>query len=1596
MSSLKYIDEIFMTDNPFVDILVHDLKVLAFSSIVKDEYLADKNETIDTLRKGNLYRACVEKHANLYSFDTMITRDILEQAEVPDEYITAYFTQAMYIANGLNSDTEERVYAISSIPSEYHKAILDLMMPYYIEHYEEENEYYRILIGLPPYKDPGVAIRDYEYLIPDYIEYDGVYFHELDPKINKEFEALGILDIVRAEYPEYKYLNYLTKGVDIYKARIKQDFQIIWNTNEVNNVIIEEFLDRYEKNRNYVQTVLYTKAMELQSPYYHSFMLAYTMLITVIDILTDIQSHIVKKDILDKRCVKYIFSMYGVPYYKIIPYKYQERLCRNIHKIIKNKSTDQGFLDLVKLFGFEDLEVWKWYMLKNKSLNTWDEFKYDFQSTLISYQNDKVYHDTVIQSLSDEIEDIDVPYDYEYISKYYQILTLEDRAGDRSVPFPFSYFLEKGNVMIVSIDGAILTEDDDYRIHDYNKIQFLDETLLEDKEGIRYDFFYDIDTSGEEFITRTDRAVHIYHTKNYENIIDQPRSFDLQNTELSRFFSNTRNQFNIIHNGVWLEEDLYTIDRQNKIITFDESIELDKLHDDIDFIFIQSSLFDTLYKKEEVIGSNTNVITIPQPFNTYTIKDNEFFVTIDNEYVDDDEYTVSSNTITFTDTTLNLIDKTIAFHFFYSNKVLDAIPSISETIVTLTTLEPYQTELHTDFPISHYVESGYRVFIKTLDWWLPSRSFDVLGSNTIAISDHTIASKETGREYEIHFVYMPYDRTIYKNLGVTTAYCVAESDFQKRFTIELPFDNYFSLGNLMVVDMEGVYLKRNNTTQGYTMSTTTSTVTITISNRDVRPMKGNRVNFTFYYQIQPQKEYQVGVDIRLLGMFTADNKVFELPYPFYPYLQTTHSFLIQIGSKVYSNENIEMVDNFHFRLTRLPPDDYRLYTKDKEVIVIFFYNKWYEEHPTQRFSIEWKRQNIYEYSMTISPPADNYIENNWPYLVAYGDKQLLNTELYNVYNHVLYTEPITDLEEETYGTYLDFIYIYLIKDGYIEEQYVEKDFSLSTNMHFFRTDIKNIHQVENTKDKSKWKNYDIITRVDGWWDGQYYIHNAHDYIKNNIYIQKFNYERSKYYQVASVVNLTEFCSQVNYFYSMLYDDVLLEEEIDIAIPILSSCHRFNLTHLFIYMTILTYIYNEYEDFIIDTPSQYMWINGFNFTADLEELKKYLKDNKQCLTNFPIWNFITPTSQVKDLVEFVNVYKTNMSVKDTILKHMVDANDFKEYILWKKIYDSLLLTHINMTYFKKSDGELAKTYTEFIEDKDEVLYKSILSLKSMTDIESQKDEIIRITDAIVYILEEFVNGKYCSKLFSIFSGQSGYYAARYLHIWIEFFKSYKITLLPVTEALETADGTDPDNYFKPIDGIHHINETVLQGDYMIPKEDITNTERMQLHEWIELDTNTTSQVAEYAYQSHSANYEQDEEDIYGNIRAIPTTEKEKNITKMRKPEYSSVPTVTIIKDSGKWVQEDFIIRQLEKGRIYNTINPCSLTVEKVEYEIDDSYEIESEFEFVSNDLTPINLSGRVKFEKNTFTSSSDLLMCSFYEGISSYRTNMLKGTVTLEN
>ena len=201
---------------------------------------------------------------------------------------------------------------------------------------------------------------DYEYIpvaastIEEFINNDNVtYIHELSPAQIEYLEGKGIMDRVRADYPNADYLDYIAdafvdydetddinvyRAKKIYKARKAYNSQLLYSPIvDDDYVVTSKFKSKYEENRLFVMSTFYNDIFKETSDYYDNFIGMMIMIMTITDILSEVHQDIIKTDLLDKRCIQYIFEMYGMPYYNTIPLRYQYRMCKNINKLIRFK-----------------------------------------------------------------------------------------------------------------------------------------------------------------------------------------------------------------------------------------------------------------------------------------------------------------------------------------------------------------------------------------------------------------------------------------------------------------------------------------------------------------------------------------------------------------------------------------------------------------------------------------------------------------------------------------------------------------------------------------------------------------------------------------------------------------------------------------------------------------------------------------------------------------------------------------------------------------------------------------------------------------------------------------------------------------------------------------------------------------------------------------------------------------------------------------------------------------------------------------------------------------------------------------------------------
>ncbi len=267
--------------------------------------------------------------------------------------------------------------------------LIRAMENYYAENYEEENNYYRMLIGLPPlpkdvvnaYYDPDV-----DDVLENFIQYfpNGLTFNASDlatpiyllSESNIELlNGYGLLNTFYESDPDLKedrkYMKYIAKEISLYKARKADKFAPLYVPSVVTMIddiykIRDTFIDRLNNKRMYVIKTVYSEAYRYDSKYYDQLIAILIIILAMNDTVNRSSEFIATKDIFDWRIVKALLEGYGVKYFDGMPIKYQIALCKNIQTILKEKSTAQCMKDILNIFGLTNIEIFRYFLVKRR------------------------------------------------------------------------------------------------------------------------------------------------------------------------------------------------------------------------------------------------------------------------------------------------------------------------------------------------------------------------------------------------------------------------------------------------------------------------------------------------------------------------------------------------------------------------------------------------------------------------------------------------------------------------------------------------------------------------------------------------------------------------------------------------------------------------------------------------------------------------------------------------------------------------------------------------------------------------------------------------------------------------------------------------------------------------------------------------------------------------------------------------------------------------------------------------------------------------------------------------------------------------------
>lgn len=437
-----------LTENPFIDEIVYATKIMTNGTVLKDEEAALAGETAKMKRNADIYIAC---RLDKERFELMIfNRQDFYDAGLTDT------PSEKYPFGQVNACVENKY----NVPASVRPRLVAIAKARMLAEYQEVNSYYRMLNGKPDLGDPGIMVP--QSMIPDpniVIDLTRPIHEMSDSEINV-LDEIGVVDRLIDQYPEKRYLRHLGgKKIDILTARTANKFDVLYVPSIDFEDLRQKFIERVEQNRHYVMRCIYSEAMKLGSEeYYDKFMMLFIVLEAAIDLLSETQVFIAKKEVFDVRSIQYIFSSYGIPYYQEIPIKYQINMMKNLNKLIKYKATSINMVDICSLFGFPNITIFKYYILKQRKFNK-DTGDYVFD-----------YND-------DGSENVEAEYDLKFIR-----VPIEDKPDD--------YLKDPNNYL----DYADVTSGDRFWDENGTLSTEVRETILAKEFNVMRSKYFSIDT----------------------------------------------------------------------------------------------------------------------------------------------------------------------------------------------------------------------------------------------------------------------------------------------------------------------------------------------------------------------------------------------------------------------------------------------------------------------------------------------------------------------------------------------------------------------------------------------------------------------------------------------------------------------------------------------------------------------------------------------------------------------------------------------------------------------------------------------------------------------------------------------------------------------------------------------------------------------------------------------------------------------------------------------------------------------------------------------------------------------------------------------
>ena len=340
------------TSYPLMDEIVYNCKLILNGIVVKNEYVAHLYESEETLYNQEMLYKC--------KLDTMT-------------FESMPYTVDMLLAFGYDPSVVNQYIAdINLIPEADRENLLTFCIQYYIDNFVEKNKYYRSLMGLPEYDTDRYNVYIKESDLPVDFDSEEVDFsipiHEQPSIVISALRSNGRLQEIIEENRSfnYSYLRFLDDlALDVYDIRKASKWDILYMP-DANALVSSRFQEIYNINKYIYLKRTYQTAYAFKSEYYDHMLIFILLSQTFTDMISDTPEWFIRKDIFDIKTVQFFLEAYGIPFFEEIPIKYQIKIVKNLNKLIKYKSTQQNFEDIINIFKLRETHIYQYYLYKKR------------------------------------------------------------------------------------------------------------------------------------------------------------------------------------------------------------------------------------------------------------------------------------------------------------------------------------------------------------------------------------------------------------------------------------------------------------------------------------------------------------------------------------------------------------------------------------------------------------------------------------------------------------------------------------------------------------------------------------------------------------------------------------------------------------------------------------------------------------------------------------------------------------------------------------------------------------------------------------------------------------------------------------------------------------------------------------------------------------------------------------------------------------------------------------------------------------------------------------------------------------------------------